>query len=345
MTRERATSIVTADWLADALGVEPSEFEVRSEPLATGVGLLTTIVRAHLTWSQPSPGPASVIVKLPADDPATRSIVSWFGYDRREVGAYRLLHHRLEGLVPRCLAIVDTATGPAIVLEDLSGHVVPDQLLGAGPAEAMAVVDTLAAIHAAWWDEPALTGHDWLPDPGAAVVRGYGDLFHHAWPTFCDRTDGWMTDRQRSVAERTIDWFDGAIAEFLDGPLTAIHGDARLDNMLFAPEGDAVAVDWQLAARGNGAYDVAFFVAGSLEPATRRDLEPILLDRYRLGLASRGVDIDSTTLHEWYRLGHAQNLPNPVTALVAVNPGNDRGRRLLETNARRALDALIDLGF
>ena len=43
-----------------------------------------------------------------------------------------------------------------------------------------------------------------------------------------------------------------------------------------------------------------------------------------------------------YRLGLALNLPNPVTALVAVNPGDERGAELLRRNAERALASVAD---
>ena len=47
-------------------------------------------------------------------------------------------------------------------------------------------------------------------------------------------------------------------------------------------------------------------------------------------------------MSELDRLAHVLNLPNPVTALVAVPGATDRGRRMLEANARRALAAVAD---
>ena len=49
-----------------------------------------------------------------------------------------------------------------------------------------------------------------------------------------------------------------------------VHGDARLDNLRFGAEG-AVLLDFQLAARGRGAYDVAFSLGDGLRPGSIAD--------------------------------------------------------------------------
>ena len=75
-------------------------------------------------------------------------------------------------------------------------------------------------------------------------------------------------------------------------PRTVIHGDFRLDNLLFRPSGDSsevVCCDWQACLRGKGVHDLAYFLAGSLETEIRRDSEHELIERWVTGLRKRGV--------------------------------------------------------
>ena len=57
-------------------------------------------------------------------------------------------------------------------------------------------------------------------------------------------------------------------------PFAVLHGDYRLDNLLFDPDGaDVVAVDWQTLAVGPPARDLAYFLGTSLTVDDRRAAE------------------------------------------------------------------------
>jgi aminoglycoside phosphotransferase (APT) family kinase protein len=174
-------------------------------------------------------------------------------------------------------------------------------------------------------------------------VAGYGRLFDLTWDTFRSMVAGLVPAEHLSIATRVMTRFANVCRAFAEAPRTLVHGDFRLDNLLFGDEGAATAIDWQLAAWGRGPYDLAFFLAGSLETDVRRAIEDDVVDRYHAGLVARGVtDYALEQCRHDYRLGHVLNLPNPVTALVAVSGGNERGAALLRANARRALAAVAD---
>jgi hypothetical protein len=310
-------------------------------PLGDGVGLLSSLVRVHLRDGR------RVIVKTPASDPGTRGIAARFGYYAREAGTYSSLLPRPAVRAPRCFGVLDGPTGPTLVLEDLDALRPGDQLAGATAAEARAAAEYLAALHAAFWNDPLLAACSWLPGPTDPVVAGYGHLFELTWPSFRDRAAGFVPAEHLDAAERAIERFDDAVERFAAAPRTLLHGDFRLDNLLFddATNGPpaVAALDWQLAAWGRGPYDLALFCAGSLETDTRRAVEDDLVARYHEALVANGVSGYSVDdCRRDYRLAHVLNLPNPVTALVAVPGATDRGRRMLEANARRALAAVAD---
>ena len=327
--------------LIEAGVVDEPPARVVAEPMGVGVGLLGTLVRLELQWEHED-GPSSLIAKLPTTIAENQTIVDRFGYDRREAGVYRDLRPWEVAPAPRALAAGwDEVAGRGwLLLEDLSHLSAGDQITGASDSEARATVEALAHWHAAWWDDPRLGELAWLPDTRAEVVAGYGIIFDLTWEVCLDRLPQ-LDPATADAAQEGRRWFDTAIEEFSGGPRTLVHGDARLDNVLFGADG-AVLLDFQLAACGRGAYDLAFFCAGSLATDDRRRLEPELLTAYRETLADLGVAVDEESLWRDYRLGHMMNLPNPVSALAVVDPGDERGAEMLRRNAQRGLAAVAD---
>jgi hypothetical protein len=332
VTTDHATVLAL---LREALGA-PVEADL-VEPLGDGVGLLASLTRVHLRDGR------RLIVKRPADDPGNRGIAMRFGYYAREAGTYHSLLPRPGVRAPRCHAVLDHPDGPVIVLDDLGALRPGDQLRGATTAEAEAAADVAAGLHAAFWNDPALAACTWLPGPTDEVIAGYGRLFDLTWDAFKAKVGELVPADHLAAAERAMERFDAVCAAFARAPRTLVHGDFRLDNLLFATDGQATALDWQLAAWGRAPYDLALFFAGSVEPDVRRECEIAVIERYHAALERAGViDYPLDACRRDYRLGHVLNLPNPVTALVAVDGGTERGRQMLLANARRALAAVAD---
>ncbi|MGI9602917.1 MAG: phosphotransferase [Acidimicrobiales bacterium] len=327
----------TDDWISEVVG-HPAEID-RIDPVGEGVGLLGEVHRVHLAGSAE---PSSVIVKL--GSAANAAIAVQFGYYEREWGAYRDLLADTPAVTPACYfnALVDDA--PCLVLEDLVDHRVGDQVIGLSTGEAEAAVDLAADLHASFWDDTRLHDLHWMPGPDDPRIAGYGVLFEMMWDSFLEGPGAETPHDRRQAAAAAMQQFDRVCDGFVAAPTTAVHGDFRLDNLLFAPDETAAAIDWQLTARGRGPYDLAFLLAGSATTEFRRGHERSLIERYhrRLGqLGVTGYSFDSCW--EDYRRGHIMNLPNPITAAVVVDPGNERGRELLRLNAQRALAAVTDL--
>jgi thiamine kinase-like enzyme len=73
---------------------------------------------------------------------------------------------------------------------------------------------------------------------------------------------------------------------------TVIHGDLHLDNLIFdrhRRDRPVVLFDWQTAAVGVPAWDVALLVFDSLSMEARRAAEDELFDRYLTQLRQLGV--------------------------------------------------------
>lgn len=324
-------------WLRAVVGREVTIAGI--ERVGAGVGLLGDVHRVVLAEGSE---PASLIVKLGAE--ANAGIAVQFGYYEREWGAYRDLLPEGRVAAPTCYFNSLVADRPCLVLEDLAGHRRGDQVQGITEAEATAAIDLAADLHAEFWADRRLEGFEWMPGPEDPRVAGYGHLLEMMWDQFRAGAGSGADPDVVGAARAAMDHFDEVIEQFSRAPVTVVHGDFRLDNLLFDATGPATAIDWQLTARGRGPYDLAFLLAGSAETEFRRHHERDLLARYHDRLRQLGVDdypFDQCWLD--YRRGHIQNLPNPVTAAVVVDPGNERGRELLRRNSMRALTAVADL--
>ena len=88
-----------------------------------------------------------------------------------------------------------------------------------------------------------------------------------------------------------------------------IHGDYRLDNLMFSTteDDDVVAVDWQTMIVGPPTRDVAYFLGTSLDVDDRRAAEEQLVASYHRALVARGVDgYDADRCFDDYRVGQLQ---------------------------------------
>jgi hypothetical protein len=139
-----------------------------------------------------------------------------------------------------------------------------------------------------------------------------------------------------------------AIQEALAGsPRTLCHGDLRLDNVFFGKRTDQhslVFVDWQIAMRGRGPYDLAYCFSQSMEPAGRKANEERLLRDYHQRLRAAGV-----TGYSWeqcwddYRAATLFCVAYPTIGGGQIDLGNERGVELVRKMAHRSLTAAVEL--
>src|SRR5205085_7641729 len=145
----------------------------------------------------------------------------------------------------------------------------------------------LAKLHGTLWCSPRLDELSWL-QRGSDIVRApLEQVYPHVFPLTLERYGEHMTEAIRAavptLAEKIGVWLDEVDAT---APITLAHGDYRLDNLFFpAAETHSLAViDWQSPNIGWGAYDLAYFMAGSMPPEQRRVCEREILTRDHSGI-------------------------------------------------------------
>jgi hypothetical protein len=345
---------LTPSWLTMALREQAglgdaSVTAVRAEPIGQGVGILCQLARLHLTYDDSNvEAPATVIAKIPTLEPQTRQMVALFQFYEREVRFYRELAPRVSLPVARCYyAAHDPGSNDFVLLiEDLGDARIGDQLESCSIEDAERVIDELARLHAAWWNAPELEALDWVPDANSEVNRSGLMLYPMAWPMWKERFGEAVSERVIRAGEALGARYPEILDRLVAGPRTLCHGDCRLDNLFFAtdPTHPALrAIDWQIAIRGVGTYDVGYFMTQSLSVDTRRAHEMALLRRYHAALVAGGVtDYGFDQLLEDYRWTALFCFAYPVMGGGLGNLSNERGMALGAAMTARSAAAIED---
>jgi len=291
---------LTPGFLSAALGREV--VAVRAAPL--GAGQMGATHRLTLDHGPGAAGPTRLVAKLAATDPARRAQVA-DGY-RKEVGFYRHIAPTVDVATPACwyAAIAGDGATFTLLLDDLAPAETVPQADGCTVERAEAALRNVAGLHAPRWNDPALADHDFLAftDDGAAVFLGalHVDATGQFVDRYRSRLDAADVDTLRQAADATAAWLTTR-----PEPFAVVHGDYRLDNLTFHPDGPTSAVDWQTLTLAPPARDVAYFLGTSLDPDLRRSHERRLVAAWHEGLVSRGVDgYDADRAFDDYRLGH-----------------------------------------
>jgi hypothetical protein len=336
---------VTPSWLSEALQADVRACKI--EQIAIGVGLLGRLFRAHLDGGPDVP--ASVVVKMPTLDTKVRThICEPADFYLREVRFYEQIGtaNPLPPARPHFAAFDDATHDFVLVLEDLGRLRLADQTVGCSVADAETVIDAIARHHAYWWANDRLASLKWLtpyrnaPFPDVAVGN-----YTAGWPVFLERLGSDLSPALLEFGERLPSLIPWLLTELTHPPHTFLHGDLRLDQLFFAVDANdppVTALDWQLTARGRGAYDVGYFLSQSLTAETRRSCEDRLLERYAERLSEYGIDYPREQLRRDYQLTTAWCFGYPVIGAGRIDVANDRQLGLLRSMLNRAATAIED---
>lgn len=330
--------------LTDLLREEGHDVKVAAadvEPI--GTGQMAGSYRVVLTFDgDPAGVPASMVVKLPVGT-AERRAVSANSY-RLEVDFYRNIAPLLNARVPHCWAARRNESGDEFVLmlEDMAPRQVGDQLEGCDVDHALIAVENLAGVHGPVWGGEPLVG---LLDPlGPDTIDGTRAVFPMLTEMFFDRFATRLSQRATDVLEAFAPLAGSFLAEQRDVN-GLVHGDYRLDNLLFAPDlSDVAIVDWQTVGLGLPGRDLAFFIATSFQPEQRREVEDDLIARYHSSLVAQGVgDYELSLCREDYAFGMMQ-IPLTVVFGSAIAETTKRGNDMFLAMIERAAEAMVYLG-
>jgi hypothetical protein len=342
VTIPRGPENVTPAWLGSALAADVRDVDVT--PIGTGQTGAT--YRVSATYAADVDLPGTFAVKLPAQDDAVRERVA-LGY-RSEVEFYTDVAEHMRVPVPRCYFsdISDSGADFVLVLADMAPAVQGDQIAGCTAQEAALAVDAIAGLHGPSWCDPTWLGlaSISMPKPGdEAAAKGLGDVSVMAADITLEKLGPRMSAEDRETLRSAM----GLVTPWLlaePDRFSLMHGDFRLDNLLFDPDRTRITVvDWQTMGVGLPTRDLAYFTATSLAPEMRADIERDLVNRYHQALLGYGVTgYDADTCWRDYRLGVVQ--APLISALgFAFAASTERGDEMMLAMFHRGCRAIREL--
>ncbi|MEE4207132.1 MAG: phosphotransferase [Erythrobacter sp.] len=338
---------VTAEWLSDRLranGLLESGAVSGFTWKAIGTGQVGDSVRFHLSYAPEGAGPPTLAAKFSAADPTSRGTAALMGLYAKEVGFYREAAPLLDVRVPRVLAaqVSDDGSGQVILFEDLGPARGGDQVAGCGIEDARAGVVQAAAIHAGSWHRRDLLEADWIrPDP--ELSARIAAMYPQAQAVFRERYAGRIEPEYMALCEELA-----ATSAFFErenkAPQCLVHGDFRLDNMLFDINGGAEPVailDWQTVTTGKAMTDIGYFLGCGIGNDLRRAHEDELLDLWLAEMAARGVTLSRGEIEQDYRIGALHGVSTAVFSAAFVER-TERGDANFLSMARGACGLALE---
>ncbi|MFW2336491.1 phosphotransferase family protein [Ilumatobacter sp.] len=355
MTADHIDTDKLTGLLGRALGTDAAVTAVVSTSI--GTGQVGENVRFELEWNDDDPTlPQTVVGKFPSVSEVSRATAVQLDTYVKEVGFYRDLQALVGIRTPRVYGLEwDPPTHDFVLLmEDIAPARAGDQLAGADVEAARLAVDQAVGLHAPTWghvpDDPAF---GWLVgSSGPEQVTTRSKMFELLTPGFVDRFSARLERADLELAHSLTVMFPRwmeAVAGWAErhGGWCVVHGDFRLDNMLFGEPPASpplTVVDWQTVSVGIGPNDVAYYCGAGLLPEVRASHERSLVERYAAGVRRHGVDIADEAVWEGYVLGSATGYFMAVLASQIVER-TERGDEMFAVMAERHADQIRTVGL
>lgn len=335
-----AADDLTAERLTDILRSADHDAEVTSvsaEPV--GTGQMAGSYRIRLTYAEASPTlPDTMIAKMATGPQDQRDFAC--GAFRNEVGFYQDLASTFRVPVPRHFGSVISPTGAEFVLllEDMADARQGDQIAGCTPAQAESVAIAAAGLHGPRWNDADLIDRFPLPtDDDRALMESVLEPMAQVY-----------RDRFAPVGidDGAVEWLVAQAGDWLVTPqrsVALVHGDLRIDNVLFGADDTVTIIDWQTIVSGNPLRDIAFLLSTSLTVDDRRAHERRIVAAYHDALLSHGVSGYSP--EECWDDYVANLIQGPLIVVfgsAAAQP-TPRGDTMFETMLHRSATAIDDL--
>ena len=337
---------VSAEWVEECIGRGKLN-NINLVPMGEGVGMMSSMSIIELEWEGSTNLPSSLVLKLAAENETNRAVSQQFNLYLKEVSYYKDLAPRTTARSPRIYASeIDEEHNFFLLMEDVSSYRMGSQVEGATVEECELCIDFLINLHASFWNQ--LNGISWLPNmSGSDNAKNMALGCEAGWPQLQEIFGNFVPDNIEAERERYLEAVPRLQTQLAQHPTTLIHGDFRMDNMLFgqAPEHDSLlVVDFQGPLKGNGIHDVGYLLSHSAKTEVRREHERNLIERYSSGLINAGVK-DYSFEKAWndYRIGVLYSWTVAVVIAGTMDPANDRGFAWMSKMVERNGTAINDL--
>lgn len=309
---------VTPEWLTGVLQAEVQGVSWQS----IGTGQVGDSARFTLDRHEGSAAPETVAGKFPAADETSRSTAAMFGLYSKEVTFYRDIAAQLAVRVPHVhfSGLAEDGGEFILLFEDLGPCRGGNQIAGCNLADAEHAIRQAAAIHAPSWKNRAILDAEWLvakPEVSAQIRALYPQAQTIWRERYTDTLEPEFMQLCEAVAEHTATVFKSEPP----APVSLVHGDFRLDNMLFDINGGAepiAVLDWQTVTVGNPMTDIGYFLGCGIGNELRSEHEDRLIDLWLSEMTARGVRLSRGEIWDDYRRGAIHGITTAVFSAAFV---------------------------
>lgn len=345
----RRPSQITVTWLTEVLrskgllGRAHRVREVAVDPV--GTGQMADTVRLAATYEPAGAGPATLVGKFASEDPRSRATGRALRAYEAEVRFYGDVAGRVTARVPGAIfcAFDSDEAWFTLLVEDVGDAAPGDQIVGCDADTAAAALEGMAGLHGPCWEAADLAGLEWLHRTTPRSDQVTAQLVAGVLPGFLERYGDRLSAEHLALIEAFISNLGGWLA-LRSGPRTLVHGDYRLDNLLFPRgPGSPVVVDFQTVIWGPAAYDLAYFIGGCLTEEVRHAHEAALVAEYHRRLGAGGVvHYPLGQLQADYRRESLGGVMMAVGASMMVQQ-TERGDEMFVTSVARHAQHALDL--
>ena len=266
--------------------------------------------RLKLEWNAAGAAaglPETVFLKSTPLVGRNRALCSVLRMPSNELDFYRLVRKEVPSVAPEAYGMTyGSGARFLLLLEDVavSGGVTYSLAEEAELRHFEGLVDSLATLHAAFWDSPRFGGDlRWVKPQRQRPGYGMLTALFKACRRKVLRSDRAIPEPARRLTELLSREARTLARLFEHGPRTFAHGDTHAGNTFALGNGTAGFLDWQVVHQVHGVRDVAYLLCVSMPTELRRSNERDLINRYVVRLAERGVrDLDEETAWELYRI-------------------------------------------
>jgi len=352
------TDEITAEWLTNALraagtiGSDASVAAVESVAGGPGVGFMGEVAKLALTYEGDAGGaPTSMIAKFATNSPEIKTMMFPTRVFEREHRFYGEIAGRTPVRTPEAFHITCVVDDDPmheeylLLMEDLEGFELGDQLAGVTPEQARSALVGLAKHHARFWNAEGLEDAPFIPVINGPLNKAGEAIYNASLPGFMEVFGSAVWPDMLPVAEAYGSHHPKLLDRFAAMPHTLVHFDFRADNLFFDDDGSVVVIDWQSISVGGGAADVGYFLGQNLSIDDRRAHEDDLLHAYHDTLVADGVtDYPFERFFDDYRVGLIYGWIIPVFAVGTLDSSSERAMALWNAVIERVQTAIFDHG-
>ncbi|KAF1809144.1 hypothetical protein P152DRAFT_476708 [Eremomyces bilateralis CBS 781.70] len=336
----RVPSDLTKEWLSSKFNAAVSSFKTEK----IGTGQVSHCHRVSLDYVDPkSAGPSSVILKVASDDSSSKESAQLLNLYQQEVKFYtEIFPHLHPGSLSPVYhaAYYEDDNTFCLLLGDATPAVVGNEIEGTTIEKARLAMRELGKLQASTINSTKMQELEWLNRPSPLDQQ----MFQAMFKEWVERYEKRVKPAHMVVCSSLVSTFDQFEAERKEKETVwgLVHGDYRLDNLLFGESGsdrELTIVDWQTLFWGPLMSDAAYFLGCALDPALRREHTDELLKIYHEALGSEIVTLETCreSLRRQAFFGVVMAIVSPIF-VERTERGDDLFMTLIARHCQQVLD-------